>query len=441
MVVISGGNIPPKKASSSYRWLVLLLAIFVCSQASMYWLWTRSTSAVIVGGCQNEQKVLSVPSRAELHSRVLLSSTIGTNLTKVEDADMEDEDLGGVIPRAFEPWPRDVPLPCVRPDDKWWHPLVTRTPSHEGFLYMKEMKCGSSTLAGVTLRIARNVARRRTEAGEPWFEGARPICKARFDHTSAWRLDYGNRIKHKSFLWTVIREPSKRMTSEFFHFEVSRKKSEPSDENFLTYILSRPYSANYYLRDLQLTPPANFSDGFVYGPPIAEGTEAEVANSILQGYDFVGVTERMHESLVALQMILGLETNDILYLKAKSSGNWDDGAANNQTCVYIVPSFQSPGMKKYFASNHWKNNMSGDYLLYRAAHKSLDMTIERLGRQDFEKNLAKFERAMQVASETCKKVLWPCSSDGKRNFPNDCLWLDSGCGVQCLDDLKLQQYR
>lgn len=122
----------------------------------------------------------------------------------------------GVKPRAFEQWPNDTAFPCLPPDDKWWHPLVLRSPAHEGLLFVKEMKTGSSTMAGVTIRIARNMARRL-------YNKQFRLCKLRFDHTSASFLDYGNRNKKKSFLFTIIREPTSRAISQFFHFHVSRK--------------------------------------------------------------------------------------------------------------------------------------------------------------------------------------------------------------------------
>lgn len=34
-------------------------------------------------------------------------------------------------------------------------------------------------------------------------------------------------------------------------------------------------------------------------------------------YDFVGVVERFDESLVALQLLMGLETSDILYFSSR----------------------------------------------------------------------------------------------------------------------------
>jgi hypothetical protein len=46
-----------------------------------------------------------------------------------------------------------------------------------------------------------------------------------------------------------------------------------------------------------------------------------IINQILSDYDFIGITERMAESAVALMMLLGVNMGDILYLSAKGSIN------------------------------------------------------------------------------------------------------------------------
>ena len=324
----------------------------------------------------------------------------------------------GVQPRAFPRWSHDVPFPCVvPPDEQWWHPQILRTPSHEGLLFVKEMKTGSSTMAGVTIRIARNVARRL-------YKRKYRLCKLRFDHTSAFKQDYGNRNKKKSFLFTIIREPTSRAVSQFFHFHVSREKVEPTDANFKHHLLKYPYLHHYYLRDLSVK----------HFDPYVNDTVSSI-NDILTEYDFIGITERLDESLVALQMILGLETNDLLYLRAKGNGGYDDAATQNRTCQYIVPSFVSPEMKKFFQSKQWNDRTYGDQLLYNAADKSLDLTIDKLGRREFNKKLSTFRKTLALAEATCTNVQFPCSESGELNNRTDCLWLDSGCGVHCLDTI------
>lgn len=327
----------------------------------------------------------------------------------------EDEDFHGVIPRAFPTW--SGPFPCFEPEEDWYVPGVQRSPAQVGLLYAKEMKTGSSTLSGVNIRIARGVAQ-RTSSG---FK----ICKSRFDHSMATTMHYANRIKDKSFLWTVIRDPTKRSTSQFFHFQVSRDKMDPSDKNFKAALRQNVFQ-DYYLQSMAMTR---------YQPGTDDSTE--FVNNILLDYDFIGITERMDESLVVLSMLLeGVELTDLLYLSAKGSGGYDDGRYKWK-CVYIVPPYVSPTMQEFFASPEWKKSIVGDDLLFKAAWKSLDLTIDRLGRSEVEAKLEKFRAMKDVAEQTCAdRVLFPCNPDGTRaSKRTGCLWNDSGCGNQCLDEV------
>lgn len=364
------------------------------------------------------------------------------NVENGERSNNNEPELGGVVPRAFDSWPKDRPLPCDVAEERWWHLLVQRSPAQRGYLFVKEMKTGSSTIGGVVLRIARNVAKRlhpnQTQA-----------CRARVDHSSGVVMQYGKRKPQESFLFTVLREPSRRMVSQFFHFQVSREKSEPTDRNFLKYMHERPYLYDYYLRDLQLDERLQ-SVMVQYTAASMEPEKLDklrrmTANRIIQDYDFIGITERLDESLVVMQMLLGLRTTDMVYVKAKGSGGFDDGAFNS-TCVYIVKSFVSQGMKQYFSSSEWQSWSQGDIWLYQAANRSLDLTIDRLGRSNFERKLGDFRRAMQITEQRCniKDMRLPCSPGGVRapNYSShkidstDCLWLDSGCGYKCIDEIS-----
>jgi len=344
----------------------------------------------------------------------------------------------GVTPRAFPKW--EGPLPCYPPEPNWYMTQVQRSPARTGLLYMKEMKTGSSTLSGVTLRIAKQVAVRRNSAANTKDDFK--ICKARFDHSLAVELDYKNRIRDQSFLFTVLRHPTKRATSQFFHFQVSREKKEPSDVNFKKY-LTHPLFENYYFKSLSMerSQMGIRKEKGKLGPP---NSAASITNQILSDYNFIGITERMDESLVVLSMLLDLELTDVLYLTAKGSGGFDDGRYN-QTCVYIVPPYVSPSMKEYFSSPTWKARVEGDELLYNAAMASLDMTIEALGREAFDSKMVEFKSARKLAEEMCAaKVQYPCNADGSRQpRAPGCLWNDSGCGNECLDRvtqvLKQQQ--
>jgi hypothetical protein len=324
--------------------------------------------------------------------------------------------LEGVEPRVFPIYPH--PFPCYEPEPDWYLTTVQRSPADTGLLFMKEMKTGSSTMAGVNLRMAKN---RGPQHGYK-------ICRARFDHSMAFQLKYGHRIRTQSFLWTVIRDPTQRAVSQFFHFRVSREKAEPTDANFQAY-LQNPVFTNYYLKSLHMQPYRHGRDDVV-----------EVVNAILQEYDFIGITERLDESLVVLSMLLNVKLTDVLYLNAKNHGGFDDGRFN-ETCVYIVPSYVSPTMKTWLAEDaEWKERTRGDQLLYQAAWRSLDRTIDKLGREEVQRQVLIFQEWRHVAEAECaSQVMFPCKADGTRVISKTrsqapgCLWNDSGCGNDCLD--------
>jgi hypothetical protein len=160
-----------------------------------------------------------------------------------------------------------------------------------------------------------------------------------------------------------------------------------------------------------------------------------IINKILTDYDFIGITERMDESAVSLMMLLNLKMGSILYLNAKGNGGCDGGGYRGK-CYYIQPSFVSPGMRSFFRSKRWQSVVEWDQLLYEPANRSLDMTIDRLGRQAFEANLGEFRQAQAVAHERyLPREVFPCTSTGIKNKRKSCLWKDSGCGSDCLDEI------
>ena len=256
---------------------------------------------------------------------------------------------------------------------------------------------------------------------------------ARFDHGPWFPAHnlFRNRIKTKSFLWTVIREPTKRIISQFFHFRVSRHKIEPKDDEFQRYILKEMKNelVDYYLQTLHTKSKYNR----VNVDPIA------AANAILEGYDFIGISERMDESAVVVMMLLDLPMSDVLFLSAKGKGGYDDGGGNGdgRSCRYIWPSFVTPGMQEFFDMNEeWQSMVQYDLALYKAANASMDLTIDALGRDLFESNLTKFRNARAQAQDKClPRTVFPCDIAGRVHENTDCLWNDSGCGVECLDDL------
>jgi hypothetical protein len=167
--------------------------------------------------------------------------------------------------QIFPVW--NKPFPCIS-----WEGRMKRTETKEGPLYLKEIKTGSSTLAGVTIQIARNVAQRLPPNNYI-------MCRARFQHLQARKFEFRNH--DQSFLWTVLRDPTPRLVSKFFHFGVSRQGLAPTalEDYYRTYdnwIMDHAhYLKTMTLRDIN---------------PREIGMYENYTQTIMNDFDFVGTT-------------------------------------------------------------------------------------------------------------------------------------------------------
>lgn len=327
-----------------------------------------------------------------------------------EDGRWTEKLKHGVIARASN-W--TGPIPCLEPDEAMKTAYGFRQPATSGFLFLKLVKTGGSTATGIAMRIAKHTAERNNE--KFW------ICQGRWDHSWAFRM-LEHRERDHSFTWTILRDPTKRAISEYYHFEISRAGKRVSDASFTSYAKKQNLNS-LYLRMLSTE-----KHDYVY-----DSEAPAIINQILLDYDFVGITERMDESAVALMMLIGAKIGDILFLNAKGSGGYDDGVYEN-TCFFIQPSRVTPHMQEFLRSDTWYQVTKWDNLLFAAANRSLDLTIDRLGRKAFNENLSKFRHAQEVARERClSQEVFPCTSTGQHNEHASCLWSDSGCGYKCLN--------
>ena len=335
---------------------------------------------------------------------------------------------------------------CVPAESDW--PLRQKDPARYGYLFVKPYKTGSSTASGVNLRLARNAAYRqyynRTNVSSSSSSSSsvpNMMCLARSDHVQASQA-FARRETSKSFLWTILREPSRRLVSQFFHFQVSRRKIEPTDVNFASYVQEGPSDMlhDYYYRSLSLRPyPATEATTVDPGGP-DNRTMMDLANHILREYDFIGITERMDESIVVLSFLLNVPLGDVLYLTAKGHGGFDDGGGRGgiRVCTYIWPSFVTPGMQNILEAEQWQRMSHWDQILYQSANRSLDLTIDKLGRNKVAQAVTRFQHALEVARNKClSHTVFPCSAGGDYtpDSHTDCLWKDSGCGSPCLDQV------
>jgi hypothetical protein len=112
-------------------------------------------------------------------------------------------------------------------------------------------------------------------------------------------------------------------------------------------------------------------------------------------------------------------------------------------CVKLERPFRTRAIDEYLESDEWRAMNYGDYLLHAAANRSLDLTIERIGRDRFDTALKEYQRLRTKADRVCKDhVQLPCSSYGKSQLmisQKSCYKRDFGCGHSCIDEMLLNE--
>jgi Sulfotransferase family len=329
--------------------IVVLEVLFVLCIAARFLVRPGGT---VVGESRNE----TIGSSYRSHNR---SNQLGTPSLAVEaethnlSSQPTSFDIQGlvesVVPRAYPLWNNlTVALPCPPAEEGWTSHRVQHATTRTGILYVKVPKTGSSTASSVNLRLASRIYQKRTEAAKSSESAGnrsqsspspQEVCRSRSMHSPAHRIEYGRRDRMRSVLWSVVRDPAARAVSQYFHFYVSRFGHNASDDSAFRKFLweNRESLPSVQVRYLAFDEVAHLENSTAddpvevrrslrlpnrwrgRSPPKAPSplpaVSVETIRSILRGYDFVGVSERMDESLVALQLLLGLETSDMLHMR------------------------------------------------------------------------------------------------------------------------------
>ena len=85
---------------------------------------------------------------------------------------------------------------------------------------------------------------------------------------------------------------------------------------------------------------------------------------------------------------------------------------------------------------------NGDFLLHAIANRSLDLTIDALGRDKFQQEFETYQKLRALATEMCQaNTTFPCSKTGEwqEGYKENCYEFDIGCGHRCIDNV-LDQY-
>ena len=287
---------------------------------------------------------------------------------------------------------------------------------NEGLLYVKLPKCASSTASGVSMRVADKLGRRILGQN----------CVGRYLHSPAsYKLrQYGARNETTSLLWSMLREPNQRLLSHYFFEQVSRQEIEPTETGILSFIKQHvDMKKTFMLRYLKLQP--------------LGGKEPAWIREMMRKYDFIGVSDRMDESLVVLALIMQVPVADMVMLSSKVAGGYDAGRGG-QGCVKLVPKQSFAAVDNYLQTEDWKKN-NWDQILFQVVNRTLDKTIDHLGRENVARKVESLRLLTKRVHDKClSEAVFPCPA----TLPNhtavsekSCYFADSGCGYRCIDEV------
>jgi len=317
-------------------------------------------------------------------STIILRNIISIGLNEQEGrrSIMNRKLFENVPSRAFDVWNRKDVQFCV-------HPLQSK--ENEGIYYIKIPKTASSTLAHITERIATREAKRLRLFGKDGFNRCRTYLP--MVHQKAIDLDIKNRNKLQSFTFSMIRKPSDRLISHFA-MNVLQGNWDTSETSFFNAIDDKQWNPpDFQLKYLVV-------DELKSTDPNEEDYAAAI-QTLLDEYNFIGVFERFHESLVVLSMIADIPITDVLYYLAPS-----------RCGVLDRPSWVTHNIEDYL-ENEFIDEDKGDVLLYEAVDKSLDLTIEKLGMENVQQKLDIFNKLISIGTKHAEtKLLNGCGIPG-----------------------------
>jgi hypothetical protein len=332
------------------------------------------------------------------------------------------------IARPFPPWKFEKYSWCL-----------LKPAGNLGLIFVKNPKAASSTGAGINMRIAHNaaVAKKKIAAAAAAAAAGNITTTHTTDTDSCAQFSkHGGwfRKKKHTLLWTNVRDPAKRSLSQFFHFQVSRRGQEPTTRNMLPHLRAQKGFQVAYMTTGKHNKNKNTNSTTLQFIQI-------IKKEIVNAFDFIALVERMDESLVVMKLLFDLDDKDMIVLSAKSSGGYDDGKFERK-CFFIQKAFTTPEVDEYLTTGFKVDN--ADYLLYAAANRSLDLTIDALGRKRVEEHVRKHRVLQKLAEDKClTQAVFPCSANGARQThlsALDCYGEDHGCGYRCVDRIIQEHY-
>eukprot|EP00546_Thalassionema_frauenfeldii_P010850 CAMPEP_0178932228 /NCGR_PEP_ID=MMETSP0786-20121207/22471_1 /TAXON_ID=186022 /ORGANISM="Thalassionema frauenfeldii, Strain CCMP 1798" /LENGTH=182 /DNA_ID=CAMNT_0020609437 /DNA_START=719 /DNA_END=1267 /DNA_ORIENTATION=- len=171
-------------------------------------------------------------------------------------------------------------------------------------------------------------------------------------------------------------------------------------------------------------------------------TEA-MLSKLLQRLDFIGLVERMDDSLCVLGLLLNLDPSLLVHVSdSKVQGSYvpvqELKNESSRICKKERKPFKTREMNKFYQSSIWEEKSRYSRMLYDAVNQSLDATIDHtIGRDRFDTYKLEYLSLLHLASKTCQNETVLCRGEDRTNVANEfsCYHEDSGCGYHCLNKL------
>mmetsp|Transcript_60609 Transcript_60609/g.148703 ORF Transcript_60609/g.148703 Transcript_60609/m.148703 type:complete len:575 (-) Transcript_60609:102-1826(-) len=353
-----------------------------------------------------------------------------------------------------------------------------------GLCLLRIPHSASSTLKGINMRIATNF-------------GKRAGIKSCIRHdTRDFGMYYPLRDK-LSFLWTFLRDPTERAMSHIGSrlSQIYLRERNRDDPTFnIADMGLGQQTLNLLQNSMDITdgvlsegrggfqlqfamqgyiPAWSAIDPLEPSHIVKPSKIHQYISRVFERYDFVGLVERFDESLVAMQLLLGLETSEILYFSTNTRTQWQRARISkgnfrcrkpldweqdlipqlaNKTVEQFVYDEKSNSavqknqtisltIREYLENDpEWYAQNYADYVFYQAANQSLDRTILKIGLDVYSVALKDFRLLRKQAEEQCHPK-FACSDDGQDQLElskTDCQdqgGASIGCGYHCLNNV------
>ena len=314
-----------------------------------------------------------------------------------------------------------VPHNNVWTEEQYMESVPKSGQEHHGLIFVRSLETYESTLEGITLNIAYNVGKRQFD--NQW---KKCIAYTQEEYSSQKRFIDG--IKAQSLMFSFIRHPQTRdMSHAFTNFNINGEESEINvDPKGLIDYMERSFKG-YQTKTLlgERNPDERIWQQMDFK------TQIQSIPGAVSTYDFLGVSERMDESLAAMVLLWDLEPADVIVLSEEKYCNEVSKATSMS---------KLPAIHQYFEGGHHSED-NPDYLLYHAANFSLTKTIESLGKDRVGEMTQQIRHLQKEAEKTCQPVAnFRCSSKAEQKVESmeeattasRCYYKHSGCANECI---------